>query len=127
MQYLLDTNAIIDYLQSKLPMENQRLINSIVDDISMVSVISKMETLGFNFPSKKEQTIMETFIFYSKILDIDESIVNQTITIRKSRKIKLPDAIIAATAIVHNLTLITRNTADFEGIKGLNLMNPYDL
>jgi predicted nucleic acid-binding protein len=70
---------------------------------------------------------METFMSYSTILDIEEDIVNKTIIIKKSRRIKLPDAIIAATAIVHKITLVTRNTADFKGIEGLDLINPYDL
>jgi predicted nucleic acid-binding protein len=40
--------------------------------------------------------------------------------------IKLPDAIIAATALVYELTIITRNTKDFEKIEGLNVINPYN-
>jgi predicted nucleic acid-binding protein len=126
MLYLLDSNSIIDYLQSKLPAKSQQLLDAIVDEASIVSVISKMEILGFNFSTEKEQEIAETFMAYSTILDIDEKIVAQTIFIRKSKKIKLPDAIIAATAVVHHFTLITRNIGDFKGIEGLNLLNPYD-
>ncbi|WP_256565294.1 PIN domain-containing protein [Dyadobacter chenhuakuii] len=46
--------------------------------------------------------------------------------IRKLHNLKLPDAIIAATAMVYNLTLVTRNTKDFSNISGLTLINPYD-
>jgi predicted nucleic acid-binding protein len=45
----------------------------------------------------------------------------------KYAKIKLPDAIIAATAIVNNFVLLSRNTKDFEGIEGLEIVNPYQL
>ena len=50
---------------------------------------------------------------------------NETIALRKIQKIKLPDAIIAATALVHNLTIISRNTSDFKNITGLTCLDPY--
>jgi predicted nucleic acid-binding protein len=59
------------------------------------------------------------------LIDTNVVIDYQTIAIRKSNKTKLPDAIIAATALVNELTLITRNTADFKNITGLNLLDPY--
>ena len=55
---------------------------------------------------------------------LTKEIEKQTILIRKSNKIKLPDAIIAATAIVYNLTLVTRNIDDFKNISGLKIFNP---
>jgi hypothetical protein len=54
-------------------------------------------------------------------------LVNTTIHTRQTYKIKLPDAIIAATALVYNLTLISRNSKDFDGIEGLEFINPYGL
>lgn len=126
MQYLLDTNVVIDYLQLKIPMAGMAFISNIIDDNApIISVISKMETLGFNFPAEKEQLIMEIFVNNSLVLHVDDRVVNQTISIKKSKKIKLPDAVIAATALVHDCTLITRNISDFKGIDGLNLIDPY--
>lgn len=55
-----------------------------------------------------------------------DDIVNKTISIRKSNKIKLPDAIIAATALVYDLTLISRNTSDFKNIAGLQSIHPHE-
>lgn len=128
MQYLLDTNVIIDYLQFKITAVGMGFISGIIDDdVPVVSVISKMETLGFNFPTEKEQLIMETFVNNSLVLPIDDRIVNTTIFIKKSKKIKLPDCIIAATALVYDYTLVTRNIPDFTGIDDLKLMNPYIL
>ena len=86
-----------------------------------------METLGFNFKSSKEQNSMEIFVNSSTILDLNNDIVNKTIAVRKSRKIKLPDAIIAATALVYSLTIVSRNDSDFKNIQGLNCINPWEL
>ena len=70
---------------------------------------------------------MEEFIALANVIEIDKAIIDTTIALRKSRRIKLPDAIIAATAIVYGRGLITRNTADFNNIKGLTVVNPWDM
>jgi predicted nucleic acid-binding protein len=57
-------------------------------------------------------------------IPLSEVIVNQTIQIKKKHKIKIPDANIAATALVENLTILTRNIEDFESISGLKYKNP---
>jgi toxin FitB len=56
---------------------------------------------------------------------LTNEIVEETIQIRKARRLKLPDAAIAAMAIVHQLTIVTRNTNDFSAIVGLNCINPF--
>jgi predicted nucleic acid-binding protein len=53
--------------------------------------------------------------------------VNKTIQLRQKQKIKLPDAIIAATALVNGLALVSNNTKDFKNIPDLELVNPYDM
>jgi len=61
------------------------------------------------------------------VLDIDNEVVLKTIEIRKSIKIALPDAIIAATALVYDFTLLSRNTKDFKNIPELKLQNPWEV
>lgn len=122
--YLLDTNAVINYLGASLPNSSMLFMHSVVDEFCNISIISKMETLGHNFSSQAEQSTMEAFVAGATVLAINEDIVNNTIAIRKSKKIKLPDAIIAATALVYNLTLITRNTTDFKKIPSLKIIDP---
>jgi predicted nucleic acid-binding protein len=56
---------------------------------------------------------------------LDEDITKHTIEVRKKYRIKLPDAIVAATALHHGFTLVTNDTADFDRIKGIKLLNPY--
>lgn len=63
----------------------------------------------------------------TEIIQLTAAIVTQTIEIRKEYKIKLPDAIIAATALVNDLTLISRNKSDFKNIDGLAVIDPHSL
>ena len=102
-----------------------QFLDTIVDDEPIISIITKMETLGFEFKSVAEQTTMETFVSGSAILDLNQDIVNTTIAIRKNKKMKLPDAIIAATALVHGLVLVSRNMSDFKNITGLTCIDPH--
>ncbi|MEY4538677.1 MAG: hypothetical protein RLZZ306_434, partial [Bacteroidota bacterium] len=55
-----------------------------------------------------------------------DEIVEKTIEIRRIYKIKLPDALIAATAIVFDLTLVSRNDKDFTQIPELKYINPFN-
>ena len=125
--YLLDTNATIDFLDNSLSPTAMQSLGNIIDEQSNISIVSKMEALGFNFESQEEQNIMEAFINGSNVLDINNEVVNRTIAIRKSKKISLPDAIIAATAINYNLILVTSNKADFTNITGLQVLDPRSL
>ena len=71
--------------------------------------------------------ILVEFFDAANILDLTGEVVTKTIEIRQKNRIKLPDAIIAASAIVNNLVLITRNVRDFQKIDNLILINPMDL
>ena len=124
--YLLDTNTIIHYLNASLPPSAMLFMHIVVDEQSNISVISKIETLGYNFTDVAEKNIMEAFVNASTVLPINDDVVNQTIAIRKSRKIKLPDALIAATAMVYNFTILTNNTADFKDINGITCIDPWE-
>ena len=122
-RYLIDTNIIIDFSENKLPLNAKLLVAEIIDKEPNISIINKIELLGFSLVTSE---IIE-FTDAANIINLTEDIANQTIRLRKKRKIKLPDAIIAATALVYNLTLISRNTKDFDGIDGLEFINPHDL
>jgi predicted nucleic acid-binding protein len=120
--YLIDTNAIIDYLEDKLPEKAAKSI----DDLSIqISVITRIELLAWPRATENQLNILNDFIKASQILLLNEAVSLKTIEIKKFYRIKLPDAIIAATAIVNDLALLTRNTADFEKITGLVSVDPY--
>ena len=123
---MIDTNAVIDYLGKKLPVTSMSFMNSLIDSIPNVSVVTKIEVLGFN-AAGEYYSLLSDFMNDAVIFDLSEEVVNHSISLRKRYKIKLPDVIIAATAISFNLVLITRNIKDFNGIKGLKTVNPWDL
>lgn len=122
--YLIDSNAVIDYLGNRLPKSGMTFMNDVVDAVANVSVITKMEVLGFNTP-EDDYSILSDFMEDAVVLYLTEEIVQECINIRKQQSIKLPDAIIAATAIVYDLDLITRNLSDFKNIYTLNVVNPH--
>jgi len=125
-QYLIDTNAVIDYLGNKLPASGMGFMNGVIDAVPNVSVVTKIEVLGFNAPDEHYNTLTD-FINDATVLDLTNNVVETSIDIRKKHKTKLPDAIIAATALVYDLVLISRNTSDFKTIDGLKVIDPHSL
>lgn len=126
-RYILDTNTVIDYVGDKLPQDSGLLMDKLVNDELNISIIVRIETLGFN-GDESEMQKLEVFLSLGKMYYVDDLVANKTIDLRKTyRKLKLGDAIIAATALTNNLTLISRNTKDFEDISGLICINPYEL
>lgn len=111
--YLIDTNAIIDYLNDKLPEKSAAFIEKIDPQLS---VISRMELLAWPNATVEQLNVLEAFISASNVFSLPEPVVIESIRIRKKFRIKLPDAIIAATSMVFELSLITQNTADFKKI-----------
>ena len=119
---LLDSNIIV-YLS-----KNELDIDKVFDDKKryFISIITYMETLGFNFQASDEKDFVRKILSLFELVYIDKKIAEKVIEIRQNKRIKLPDAIIAATAIIKRCDLITRNTHDFKGIDNkLNVVNPF--
>ncbi|CAN5233742.1 type II toxin-antitoxin system VapC family toxin [soil metagenome] len=125
-KYLIDTNSVIDYLGQRLPSDGMEYMHSVIDALPNISVITKIELLSFN-TSPEPYAVLYNFTRDANVLDLNNNIVEACIIIRKNYKTKLPDAIIAASAIVYNLVLITRNISDFKNIPGLKTIDPYSL
>ena len=95
----------------------------VIDQIPNISVITELEALSWINVDKNKERIVQEFINDSHVISLTPAVVKQCVSIRRSQKIKTPDAIIAATAIVHNLTLITSDS-DFKNIADLVVLNP---
>ncbi|MDX2001737.1 MAG: type II toxin-antitoxin system VapC family toxin [Chitinophagales bacterium] len=125
-RYLIDSNIIIDYAANKLPGKTLEFVEQLFLNDFLISVVVKIEVLGFNEAEEKQATL-EAFLNTATSFPLDDAIAVTAIQLRKARKLKLGDAIIAATALTHNLTLLTRNINDFKPIASLDLLNPWDL
>ena len=119
MNYLLDTNFVINYFKGIFSDDAAKFTDSVINDLTYVSVITRMELLSWQSLKPKDEEVIKEFIFDSTVFSLEENIITKTILLRRTNKIKLPDAIIAATAIVHNLQLITHNLKDFKNIPEL--------
>jgi predicted nucleic acid-binding protein len=90
-----------------------------------VSVISYVETLGYHQLTEPERRFLKEFFENVNLLPLSDSVLERAISLRQTRKMKLGDSLIAATALVAGLTLVTRNAQDFDGIPGLDLLDPF--
>jgi len=125
-QYLIDTNIISDYFSALLPARGMQFMDFVIDERPNLSVISQIELLCWKTDSVKEQQIRD-FITDCVIFNINPKVISHCVNIRRAKKTKTPDAIIAATAITHGQTLITNNEKDFVSIIGLKIINPYKI
>ena len=119
---LLDSNIII-YAHK---IEYQSVRDLIRKNESFVSTISYLETLGYQRISETEKSYLKRFFSIAKVLPISDEIIHRATDLRQIKKMSLGDAIIAATALTHNLTLVTRNSKDFIWIENLKILNPID-
>lgn len=122
-RYLIDTNVVIDFSVNRLSEKGRNLVMECIDNDPCISIITKIELLGFSLVTQE----IKDFVKSSLIVGLSDEIVDQTIALRKSYKIQLPDAIIASTAIVSDFVLLTRNFSDFKKVKSLSVMDLYKL
>ncbi|MCE2961564.1 MAG: PIN domain-containing protein [Chitinophagales bacterium] len=120
IRYLLDTNIVSKYFCNQLEENITSLIENLVPEISVITQIELLSYTGF---STDEISIINEFISDAVVHELDSSVVKETVRLRRKYKIKTPDAIIAATAIINDLHLISYDTS-FKNIKGLYLVQP---
>ena len=122
-RYLIDSNTLIEYTGKLLPVSGHDVVTAIINDQFNISFINKIEVLGYAGANDK----LREFINSANIFRISDGVLEKTIELRKNLKIKILDAIIAATALTNDLILVTRNTDDFRNMTGLEVMNPWDI
>ena len=119
MKAVFDTNILIDYLIGNL------LAKKEIEQYHspQISIITKMEIL---VGVTDNEEIIKEFLNGFNIIPLNDEIAEIAVNIRKENKIKIPDAIIWATAKYTDSLLITRNTKDFQGL-GADIKIPYNV
>jgi len=97
-QYLIDTNVVSNYFSASFTAAGMKLMDTAIDAIPNLSVITQIELLCWQTDAATEQGIKD-FIADSIILDITQDVITTCVNLRKGKKIKTPDAIIATTAL----------------------------
>ena len=118
VRLLVDTNVLINFSEGK-----KELDLYLNENIVYVSVISEMELLGYTGISAKEIKFFQSLLSRVTIIDLINPIKVEVMKLRQANRIKLPDAIVAATAIYLGIPLLTLDK-DFQIIKSLNLIIP---
>lgn len=128
IKYIWDTNTVIYYLQQQFPPNAEKFIDDLLKESQpCISAITEIELLCWKTATQKDWEVLHNFINDALVFELERSIKLKTADIRKLHKIKLPDAIIAATALVYDLVLISRNIADYKNIQGLQVIDPHSL
>jgi len=88
-----------------------------------VSIITKLEVLGYHKLGVSEKSKLESFFHSVTILPITSPIIEIAIKLRQNKKYSIGDSIIAATALYHSKPLFTNNIDDFLSIDGLEVID----
>ena len=119
----MDSNIISSYFTEVLQEASMQFVANVIDKTPNLSVITKIEALSWVNLDKTKEAILRAFIADANVLYLTPRIVDECVKIRRSKKIKTPDATIAATAITHNMVLLTSDH-DFDNIPRLQVIDP---
>ncbi|MFH1146075.1 MAG: type II toxin-antitoxin system VapC family toxin [Pseudomonadota bacterium] len=123
--YLVDTNILI-YHTAGLKDSVSFLGDLIARQALSVSILTKIEFLGWDKHTPEGFEKCRRLLEFANVYPVDEEVAEKTISIRRGMNIRLADAVIAATALLNNMTLATRNVDDFKKIQALEVFNPFE-
>ncbi len=114
-KYLIDTNIVIYFFNGII---DDEIVFDIIKNSFNISIITKIEFLSWQelFKDDLLNQKAKEFISNATVYELNEVIANQTIKNRQQYKIKTPDAIIGATAMVNGFEIVTNNVNDFKSL-----------
>lgn len=104
-KYLLDTCFILGFINNDT--EVVKKFGEIDIDKCCISIINRIELLGYQGLSQDDEIKIKAILDYLDFLPLTHKVENKTIELRKRHKIKLPDAIVLATTLMHHCQLLT--------------------
>ena len=124
MRYLLDTNILIE-AAGNTALAVAALEQAVLSDWVGYSAITRLELFGYPDLTSDEEVVLLLLVGELEEVVVASSVIDRAIKIRKSIRIKVPDSIIAATALELDAVLMTRNESDFKAVDGLTIINPW--
>ncbi|MGJ8634410.1 MAG: type II toxin-antitoxin system VapC family toxin [Luteolibacter sp.] len=109
MKAVFDTNILVDYLNGVEAAKHELNLY----DIKLISIITYIE-LMVGAKNPEEKYIIEGFLASFQTRDVNAAVAQQSISLRKSLRLKVPDAIVYGTAKVEGCLLVTRDTKDLK-------------
>jgi len=123
--HVFDSNILIYHINGQLDSAAEQALYGYFEHPAYISVITAMEVLSWPGHSGESIAMTTAFLEIFDEIAIDADIKDIAIKIRRNYRLKLPDAVIAATALHLDLPLITRNMKDFKDIPDLKLFSPF--
>ena len=121
---IIDTNILIYHLAGVLTDQAEATLAGALESGSYISIITRIELLGWRKHSPDSLKAAEALLQSVSEIPLHEEIIRLCISFRQNYPIKLPDAIIAATARYAKVPLMTRNMPDFERVPELKMVDP---
>ncbi len=125
LNLIYDTNIFIYHFKNQPEVTTYFEPHFLLSNNVFISVITRIELLSYSEITTDEENFIINLLQYFSIIRLSFELENKTIELRKKLKLKTPDAIIAASTILNNASLLTRNTDDFKKIKNIKIINPF--
>lgn len=122
---IVDSNVIIYAIKPEFRLLRTYLVSNA--DRLHVSSITRLESLGFHRLTTDEVSQFDELFQITRIVGIDEAVISEAIRLRQQRRRSLGDSIIAATALLYNLPVLTNNVADFADVDGVQVIALADI
>jgi len=125
LTYLLDTNSLIYYFQGAPQMDPVFRQIEQGNARPVVSIITVIELLGYPRLTRQDETRIQSLLSGFTVVAVDERIAGQAVVLKRRHGVKTPDAIIAATALLENACLVTRDQALLDKVPEIESLNPF--
>lgn len=125
MNVLIDSNILIYFINGQLSAHAKQCFEDAILNNATYSSITRIEVIGWSGHTLESRQRTLAILDLMQEITLTEEVILKTIQLREQYRIKLPDAIIAASAFCHDLQLMTHNSKDFKDMD-IQLFDPFE-